>query len=111
MHYMQMKHENDFWESYSCALSNEGDAFSEEGPTDGKSVFWHNYRGLKLLKDEGGFFDEVNLAERVPKTEPQVWTLHKADLVHFSGNTDSYFICHMQRSFDDPASLIQMKVG
>ena len=100
-----------FWESYSCSLSNEGDAFSEEGPTDGKSVFWKNYRGTNLLKDEGGLFDEVNFVEWIPKSEPQVWQLQKADLVQVSGNTDSNYFCHMRRAFEDPASLIQMKVG
>ena len=41
----------DVYESYSCSVSNQADAFSEAGPTEEVSVFVFNYHGTKMLKD------------------------------------------------------------
>ena len=101
----------EIFESHSCSVSNEADAFGESAPTLGKSVFVYNYYGSGLLKDSEGLFNKLNVAERVPASEPQVWTLDSAKLIHKSGNTDSSFKCAMRRDFLDEASKIQLKVG
>ena len=101
----------EIFESHSCSVSNEADAFGESAPTLGKSVFVYNYYGSGLLKDSEGLFNKLNVAERVPASEPQVWTLDSAKLIHKSGNTDSSFKCAMRRDFLDETSKIQLKVG
>ena len=101
----------DVYESHSCSVSNEADAFGESGPTPGKSVFVYNYYGPELLKDSEGLFNKLNMAERVPASDPQVWTLDSAKLIHKSGNTDSSFKCALRRDFLDENSKIQLKVG
>ena len=58
------EHEEEMWESHSCSVSNEADAFAASGPTIGKSLFYFNYYGSKLFVDEDGLFNKVNLAER-----------------------------------------------
>ena len=57
------------FESHSCSVSNEADAFHPDGPTIGKSVFAFNYYGDKLLVDEEGLFNEINIPERIPTNE------------------------------------------
>ena len=61
------------YESHSCSVSNEADAlmkaFSGDGPTVGKSVFVYNYYGTKMLTDEPGLYNEVNISERIVDPE------------------------------------------
>ena len=106
--------EEEVFESHSCSISNEADGLKDQGgPTVGKSVFAFNYNGVKILRDEPGLFNEINIAERVPEDEHQVWRLVKDEtlLEHKSGNTDSWFSCSMERDFVDSKSQIQLKVG
>ena len=72
----------------------------------GKSAFFFNYYGVRLLEAEGGLYNEVNVQERVLGEDNQVWRLVEADLLHGSGNTDSSFICTVQRDYSDPKSQI-----
>ena len=44
-------------------------AFSGDGPTIGKSVFVYNYYGTKMLTDEPGLYNEVNISERIVDPE------------------------------------------
>ena len=94
------------YESHSCSVSNESDAFKAAGPTKDKSLFVYNYYGPNLIHDEGGLFNTVNLDDRVPVDEHQVWRYTSAELEHKSGNTDSWFSCTMTRSFIDKDAQI-----
>ena len=101
----------EMYESHSCSVSNEADAFKAAGPTKGNSLFVYNYYGPNLIHDEGGLFNKVNLDDRVPEDEHQVWRYTSAELEHKSGNTDSWFSCTMTRSFTDKDAHIRLKVG
>ena len=58
--------EPELYESHSCSVTNEADAFKEGGPTIGASTEFNNYYGNRLLMEEEGFYNTINLAERVP---------------------------------------------
>ena len=92
-------------------MTNESDAFREEGPTVGKSVFEYNYYGPGLLVDAEGYFNQLHLQRRIPLESHQVWKMKSAKLLHQSGNTDSDFFCNMERRLDDPKARVPMKVG
>mgnify|MGYP001626545861 CR=1 FL=1 len=109
---MSAKYGLDLYESFSCSVSNQADAFSEEGPTEGVSLFTYNYYGKKLMLGETGLFNAVNVKERRDKEKKhQVWTLDSASLLQEAGGTDSNFICAMSRDLNDPDALLKMKVG
>ena len=79
---MSAKYGLDLYESFSCSVSNQADAFSEDGPTEGESLYTTNYYGQKLLVSEGGLFNSVNVKERRDKGKKhQVWTLDYAALL------------------------------
>ena len=56
----------DIFESWSCSVSNVADAFDEDGPDEGNSLFFYNYYGSNLLVDSEGLYNELNLDDRIP---------------------------------------------
>ena len=103
----------DIFESFSCSIANVADAFDEDGPQLGDSLFFYNYYGKNLLQDDMSLHNELNDEEKVLPPEPQVWNYIQkyTDLEQKSGNTDAKFMCRVKRNFDDPNSKIQLKVG
>ena len=101
----------EYWESFSCSLSNEADGLIEFGPNEGKSLTTANYFGQNLFIDEGGFYNSVNLKDLRPNDGHQIWHLHDAELIHKAGNTDSDFICSMERDFVDEKATMQLRIG
>ena len=74
--YSQFRDENatlaqgeDVYESYTCAIINQADAFDDNGPDQGVSLFFYNYYGKQRLVDVDGLATELNLEERVPLEE------------------------------------------
>ena len=63
----------DVYESYTCAVSNQADAFDANGPDEGVTLFFYNYYGTQLMVDAGGIATEVNLEDRVDLEQDQVW--------------------------------------
>ena len=113
--YSQFRDENatlaqgeDVYESYTCAVINQADAFDDSGPDQGVSLFFYNYYGKQRLVDVGGLATELNLEERIPLEEEQVWSFDREEtkLTRKSGGTDAGFICTAIRDFDSAASQI-----
>ena len=61
---------DEIFESHSCSVSNEADAFQAAGPTKGKSLFVFNYYGANKILDANGLFNEVNMEDRIPDDQP-----------------------------------------
>ena len=72
------------------------------------SLFFYNYYGKQRLVDVGGLATELNLEERIPLEEEQVWSFDREEtkLTRKSGGTDAGFICTAIRDFDSAASQI-----
>ena len=58
------------YQSWSCSLSNAWDAFDENGPEEGDSLFFFNYYGKNLIQDAEGLHNELNTEEIIPKDQP-----------------------------------------
>ena len=101
------------FESYTCSVANVADAFDQNGPDEGNSLFFYNYYGKNRLVDSEGLYNELNLEDRIPLLDDQVWRndVKNTKLIRKSGGTDAFFICTAIRKFNEPASHIQFKVG
>ena len=107
-----MNQGEDVFESYTCAISNEADAFDRDGPDEGVSLFFYNYYGKNRLVDQGGLATEINLEDRINLEDDQVWRYQREGygdrdgvaLNRKSGGTDAGFICTAVRDFNNPAS-------
>ena len=87
-------------------MTNESDAFDENGPDIGESLYVYNYYGPGLIRDSEGYFNEQLVKYRTPSNKHQVWKVAHANLIHRSGNTDSDFFCSMERDLSDPQARI-----
>ena len=85
------------FESWSCSISNTADAFDSNGPDEGNSLTFYNYYGSNLMVKQDGLYNELNLDNRIPLTDDQVWRPNRDQmltaLTRKSGGTDAGFIC------------------